>query len=103
MGQNTMLSETGDESVTESSDVSTLQCGSSHDISMTCFKFVVSVDIDGTIEHERMSLEGGTAEGSVSVGESKIPVELQNGKGWQHCGEPSDYNFYLYQMAFPRT
>ena len=50
-----------------------------------------------------MSSEGGTAEGSVGVFESKISVELANGKVWQPSGEPWDCDFYLYQRGFPGT
>ena len=82
VGENTILSETGDASATESSDVPTLDSGSSRDKSVTWSNFVVSVDNNGSIEYERMSSEGGTTEGSVGVSESKIPVELENGKAW---------------------
>ena len=37
---------------------------------------------DGSIAYETMSLEGGTAEGSVGVSEYKISVELENRKAW---------------------
>ena len=86
-----------------SSDVPTLDSGSSGDTSMTWSDFVVCVDKDGSIEYERMSSEGGTAEGSVGVSKSNILVELENGKAWQPLSEPWDCDFYLYQRALPRT
>ena len=46
------------------------------------------MDNDGSMEYERMSSEGGTAEGSVGVSDSKIPVGLEHGKAWQPSGEP---------------
>ena len=61
------------------------------------------MDNDGSIEYERMSLEDGTAEGSVGVSESQIPMELENGKVWQPSREPWDCDFYLYQRAFHGT
>jgi hypothetical protein len=103
VGENTVLSETGDASGTGSSDVLTLDSGSSGDKSVTWSDFVVSVDSNGYVEYERMSSEGGTAEGSVGVSESKIPVELENRKAWQRSGEPWDDDFYLYCRTFPGT
>ena len=47
VGENTILSEIGDASATESSDVPTLDSGSSSDKSVTSSNFVVSVDNDG--------------------------------------------------------
>ena len=88
VGKNTVLSETGDASATESSNVPTLDSGSSIDKSVTWSDFVVSVDNDGSIAYERMSSEGGTAEGSVGVSKSKILVELEHGKAWQPSSEP---------------
>ena len=81
--ENTILSETGDASATESSNVLTLDSRSSGYKSVTWSDFVVSVDNDGYIEYERISSDGGTAEGLVGVSESMIPVELENGKAWQ--------------------
>ena len=43
---------------------------------------MVNVDNDVAIEYERMSSQGGTAEGLVGVSRWKIPVELENGKAW---------------------
>ena len=96
VGNNTILSETGDVSVTESSDVSTLDSGSPGDKSVTWSNFVVTMDNDESIEYERMSSEAGTAESLVGVSESKIPVELENGKAWQHSCEPWDCDFYFH-------
>ena len=70
---------------------------------MTRCDFVVKVNNDGLIMYARMSSEGGTAEGSVGVSKSKIPVELENGKAWQRSSEPWDCDFYLYQWDFPGT
>ena len=61
------------------------------------------MDNDGSIEYVKMSSEGGTAEGSVGVSNFKIPVKLENGKVRQPSREPCDYDFYLYQRAFPGT
>ena len=91
-----MPSATGDASATESSNVPTLDSRSSGDKSVTWSNFVASVENDGSIEYERMSSEGGTAEGSVGVSESKILMELENGKAWQPSGEPWDCDFNLY-------
>ena len=88
VGNNTILSETGDVSAIKFSDVPMLDSGSSGDKSVIWSDFVVSLDNDGSIEYERMSSEPGTAEGSVGVSKSKIPVELENGKGWQPSGKP---------------
>ena len=66
-----------------SSDVPTLDSGSSGDKSVTWSDFVVSMDNNGSFEYETISSEGSTTEGSVGVSESKIPVELENGKPWQ--------------------
>ena len=81
VGDNTILYESGDVLATECSDVRTLDSGSCGDKSMTWSYFVVSMDYDGLIEYMRMSLEDGTAEGSVGVSAFKILVELENGKG----------------------
>ena len=96
VSENTVLSQTENTSVTDSSDVPTLDSESSSSKSVTWSDFVVSVDNDVSIEYERMSSEGGTAEGSVGVSESKILVELENGKGWQLYDDPWDCDFYLY-------
>ena len=82
VGKNTILRETGDASATESSDVPTLDSGSSGDKSVTWSDFVFSMDNDGSIAHERISSEAGTGEGLVGVSESKISVELENRKAW---------------------
>ena len=66
--------------MTESSDVSMLDSGTSINNSVTWSDSVVSMDNDGSIEYERMSSEGGTTEGLVGVSKSKIPVELENGQ-----------------------
>ena len=103
VSENTVRSVTGEVFVTESSDVPTLDSGSSGDKSVTWSDFVVSKDNDGSIEYKRMSAEGGTAEGSVGVCESKIPVELENGTAWQPSSEPWDCDFYLHHRAYPGT
>ena len=90
-------------SATESSYVSALDSGSYSDKSATLSHFLVIVDNDGLIEYERMSSEGGTAECSVGVSESQIPVKLENGKAYQPSGWPWDCDFYLYWRTFPRT
>ena len=76
VGENTILSKIADASATESSDVPMLDSGSSSDKSVTWSDCVVSVYNDELIEYERMSSEVGTAEGSVGISESEIPVEL---------------------------
>ena len=58
---------------------------------------------DGSVEYERMSSEGGTAEGSLSLFLSKILVDLENRKVWQASSESYDCEFSLYQRAFPGT
>ena len=96
VSKNTIPSETREASATESSSVPALNTGSSGDKSVTWSDFVVSVDKDRSIDYERMSSESGTAEGLVVVSESKILVELENGKAWQPSSEPWDCDFYLY-------
>ena len=88
VGENTILSETRDESATEAHDVPTVDSGSSSYKSVTWSDFMVRLDNDGSIESERMSSEGGTTEGSVDVSKFKILVELENGKARQPSGEP---------------
>ena len=61
------------------------------------------MDKDGSSEYDRMSSEGGTAEGLVAVCDTNIPVELENEKGWQPSDESLDYDFFLYQRAFSGT
>ena len=90
-------------SATESSNISTLDSGSSGDKSVTWSDFVVSIHNDVSIEYERMSSESSTAEGSVGVSESKTLVELENRKAWQASGKLRDCDFYLYRRAFPGT
>ena len=80
MCEETRLSEIGDTSATESSDILTLDSGSSSNKSVICFDLVVSVDSDGLIEYSRMSSEVHTTDDSVGVSESKILVELENRK-----------------------
>ena len=103
VGQNSILRETGDMHATESSNVPTLDSGSCSNKSITWSDFMVSVDNDGSIECERMFSEGGTAEASVGVSESKILVELENRKAWQPLVVSQDCDLYLHQRAFPRT
>ena len=103
VSKNTILSDRGDASGTESSNVPMLDSGSSGDKSVTWSDSVVSMANDRSIDYERMSSQGGTAEGLVGVSESKIPLELENGKAWQPSSEPRDCDFYLYQRAFPGT
>ena len=74
--------------MTLSSDMPMLDCGSSGDKSVTWSDSVISVDNDGIIEYQAMSLEGGTGEGSVGVSESKIRVQFENRKTWQHSSQP---------------
>ena len=82
LSKNTTRSETGDVSVTESSDGTKLYYGSSGDKGVSWSDFVVRVHNDGWIEYENMSSVGGTAEGWVGISESKIPVQLENGTAW---------------------
>ena len=103
VGENIVLSMTEDTSATESPDGPTLDSRSSVDKSLSWFDFVVSMDNDGSIECKRISSDGGTAEGLLGVVESKIPVELENGKVWQPSVESGDGDFYLHQRAFPRA
>ena len=79
VGANTILSEAGDTSVTESSNEPTQDCESSNDKCVSWSDFVLSVDNDRSIVQERITLEDGSAEGSVGVSESYIPMELENG------------------------
>ena len=74
VGKNNILSKTRDASVTKSSNVPTMNSGCSVHKSVTWLDFVISVDSDGSIVYERMSPVVGTAEGSVGVSKSKIPV-----------------------------
>ena len=70
-------------SLTPTSDVSTLDSLSSRNKSVTGSTFAVSMDREGFIEYERMSVEDDSTEGSVAVSQSKILMELENGKLWQ--------------------
>ena len=103
VGKHMVLNETGYASATESSNVPTLDSGSSSYTSVTWSDFVVSVDNDRSIECERMTSEASTTEGSVGVSESKISGELENGMLWQPSSEPWDCDFFLYHRAFPGT
>ena len=103
VSKNIILSETGDASIMQSSDVPMLDSGSAGNKIVTWLDIVVSVYNDRSIEYDRKSSEGGTAEGLVAVSESKIPVELANGKVWQPSSESWDCDFYLHQWAFPGT
>ena len=67
VGETTMLTEIGDAAATESSDVPTLDSRSSVNKSVNWSDFVGSVDIDGSIEHERMFSKVGSAVGLVGV------------------------------------
>ena len=96
VGKNTILTRIGDTSITESSYVPTLESETSTDKSLPWSNFVVSMDNDDMITHERISSEGGTVKGSVSVSESKIPVKLENRKAWQSSSEPWDCDVYLH-------
>ena len=80
VGENNMLCETGETSATESSNIPMLDSGFFGNKSVTWFDFVGGMDKDGSLEYYRMSAESGTAEGSVSVSDSKILVYLENGK-----------------------
>ena len=101
--ENIILSRTGDVSMTEFSNVPTLDSESPSDKSMTWPDVVVCMDRDGLIEYERMSSECNMAQGLVAVSESNIPMELENGKAWQPSGEPCDCDFYICLRAFPGT
>ena len=79
VAENTILSERGDSSLTEQSGVPALDSVPSADEGVTWCDFVVRVDNNGSIENERMSSEGGTAEGLDAVPESKILAKLKNG------------------------
>ena len=74
----------------------TLDSVSFLDTSVTWFDFVISLDTDGSIQYQRMSLETGTAESWVSVSKSKIPVELENRKVWQPSSKPCDCTLFLF-------
>ena len=54
VGENTILSETGDAFATESSDVSKLDSGSSCKKRVRWYNFVLRIDNDGLIAYERM-------------------------------------------------
>ena len=81
-----MLSEAGDVSATETSDIPILDSGYCRDKSITWSDFVVSVDSDRAIEYQRWSSEVGATTDLVGVFNSKIPMELENGK----AGPPSN-------------
>ena len=55
VGENIILSETGEASGTESSNVPILDCRSSNDKCLTWYDFVIRVDNNGSILYERMS------------------------------------------------
>ena len=101
MAGNNTLCKIGDVSVTKSSNVPMLDSGSSSDESVTWYDFVLRMDNDELIEYERMSSEGGPADGSVGIYESKILLVLANGNVWQPSGQPWHCDFYLYHRPFP--
>ena len=103
VSKNTILRETGEVSVTESSDVPTLYSQSCCDNCVTWSDFVFRVDNDWGIKYESVSEECGTVEGLVGVSGSEITAQLENGKAWQPSGEPWYCEFYLYRRAFPVT
>ena len=57
-----------------------LDSGFSSNTSVPWSNFVVSMHNDSLIQYESMSSKDGTAEGLVGLSESKIPMELENGK-----------------------
>ena len=67
VGENTILSETGDASISESSDVPTLDSASVGHKSVTWSDFMITMDNDGSIHYERMPSKCGTANGLVGV------------------------------------
>ena len=83
VGKNTIVSETGDESTTDSYNDFTLYSVSFSNQSVTQADFVVSIDSVELIADDKMSTKVATAKGLVAASESKIPVELENGKVWQ--------------------
>ena len=83
VGENPILNERGDVSVTVSSYVPTPDSVSSSDKSVTCSHCMVRIDNNRLIKYEKMSSEVGTAEGSVGISKSKILVESENRKAWQ--------------------
>ena len=76
--ENTVFSKTGDISAIESLIVPKVDLGSSCNKSVTWLDFVVSVDNNGSIKYQWMSLKGGTTQGVVGVTKSENLVELQN-------------------------
>ena len=80
--EKTIVSERGDVSATESSDVPTMESGFSSDKSMTWFNYVISVNSDALIDYDRLSSEDYTAEDLIDVSKFEILVELHNGKVW---------------------
>ena len=76
VGENTIRSETGDASATESSNLPMLGAKSSTDKRLSVSDFVVSTDNTELSEFERMSAETGTAEVSVGISEHKIPMHV---------------------------
>ena len=67
VSEKTILSEMGDAYVIRTSDVTMLDSESFADKSVTWSYFVLGMDSIGSIEHERMSSDVGTAKGSNSV------------------------------------
>ena len=61
------------------------------------------MDNDRSIKYKRIFSECAIAVGFVAISKTKIPMELDNGKACQPFGKPWDYDFYLYQRAFPGT
>ena len=80
VNKNTILSAIEDASITESFNVRILDYRSSSNKSITWFLYDISINNNASIKYERMSLEGGTAEGLVDLSYLKISVELENGK-----------------------
>ena len=103
VAENMILIERGDNFATKSSNIPTLTCGSLCDKSITWSDFVVNVNNYGSGKYARIYSEGSSPEVSVSVSESKILIELENGKAWLLFSEPQDRNFYLYQSPFSGT
>ena len=85
--ENTILSERGDVSASESSNVPILDPDSCTNESVTWSDFILCMCNDGSLTYERMSSEGRTAECLVGVSKSKILAKLENGKVWQPSSE----------------
>ena len=88
VAKDTVLSEIGDTSITDSSNVRALDSRSCSNTSMSLSDLDVIVDSDWSIKYDRISLKSVTIEGSVDVSKSSTTVELENGKVWQPYSQP---------------